>query len=113
MFYYIFLALSQAIEIQDPSHMCVEYWNHKVAPSGSVVDNLTYGSRSPFGDINTKIFGINLIKRNFFQEMKQILQRASPDELGTLHKLLSSDAWYCEWKVTLMALMDEIRKACQ
>ncbi|BAT79962.1 hypothetical protein LR48_Vigan213s001500 [Vigna angularis] len=113
MFGFLLPSIIQAIEVQDPCHMCVEYWNHKVAPSGSVVDNLTYGSRSPFGDINTKIFGINLIKRNFFEEMKQILQRASPDELSTLHKLLSSDAWYCEWKVTLMALMDEIRKACQ
>lgn len=112
MFRFI-LTLSQAIEVQDPCHMCVEYWNHKVAPSGSVVDNLTYGSRSPFGDMNTKIFGINLIKHNFFEEMKQILQGASPDELSILHKLLSSDAWYCEWKVTLMALMDEITRACQ
>jgi len=92
--------------------MCVEYWKHRVAPSGTVVDNFTYSSRSPFGNINTKIFGFNLIKYSFLEEMKPILQRATPDELSTLHKLLSSDARCCEWKVTLMALMDEIRKAC-
>lgn len=115
MFYYI-LTLFQAIEAQDPSHLCVEYWNHKVAPSGSVVDNFPFGSSSSLGNINTKIFGIDLIKQekdNILEEMKSILQGASPDELRTMHKLIISDAQCCEWRVALIALMDEIRNARQ
>nr|KYP62541.1 Lysine-specific demethylase lid [Cajanus cajan] len=111
MFGFLLPSIIQVIEAQDPSHLCVEYWNHKVASSGS-----TYGSSSYLGNTNTKIFGIDLIKQenyNMLEKMKPILLRASPDELSTMHKLLSSDAQCCEWKVALIALMDEIRKACQ
>ncbi|RDY06595.1 putative lysine-specific demethylase JMJ14 [Mucuna pruriens] len=116
MFGFLLPSIIQAVEAQDPSHLCVEYWNHKVGPSGSVVDNFTCGSSSSLGNINTKIFGIDLIKQekhNTLEEMKPILQRASPDELSTMHKLLSSDAQCCEWRVALIGLMDEFRKACQ
>ncbi|KAL2327491.1 hypothetical protein Fmac_020918 [Flemingia macrophylla] len=116
MFGFFLPSIIQAIEAQDPSHLCVEYWNHKVAPSGSVVDNITYGSSSYLGNTDAKIFGIDLIKKenyNMFEKMKPILQRASADELSTMHKLLSSDAQCCEWNVALIALIDEIRKACQ
>ncbi|XP_027354760.1 lysine-specific demethylase JMJ18-like [Abrus precatorius] len=124
MFGFLLPSTVQAIEAQDPSHLCVEYWNHKVVPtsSGSVIDKSTYGSSSSLGNINTKIFGINLIKQekdnrrgscHSLEEMKPILQRASPVELSTMHKLLSSDKQCSQWKVALMALMDEIKKACQ
>ncbi|KAH1042111.1 hypothetical protein GLYMA_09G083300v4 [Glycine max] len=116
MFGFKLPSIIQAIEAQDPSHLCVEYWNHKVAPSGSVVDNFPFGSSSSLGNINTKIFGIDLIKQekdNILEEMKSILQGASPDELRTMHKLIISDAQCCEWRVALIALMDGIRNACQ
>lgn len=123
MFGFLLPSFIQAVEAQDPSHLCVEYWNHKVAPSGCVVDKVTYNSSSSLGNINTKVFGIDLIKQekdhvrgsfHSLEEMKQILQRATPDELSTMHKLLSSDAQFSDWRVALIALMDdEIRKVCQ
>ncbi|KAK7304064.1 hypothetical protein RJT34_15075 [Clitoria ternatea] len=108
MFGFLLPSIIQAIEAQDPSHLCSEYWNHKVIPSSSssVIDNFTDDSSSSLG-VNTKVFGINLVKEekdnirescDSLEEMKSILQMASPDAQCPL------------WRVSLM---DEIRKACQ
>lgn len=113
----------QAIEAQDPSHQCAEYWNHKVIPTspGSVIDNCNdlSCSSSPLDNVNTKIFGINLIDRSkdniegschSLEEMKSILQKASPNELCSLRKLLGSNAQCFEWRMALTSMMDEIQK---
>ncbi|KAK7328519.1 hypothetical protein VNO77_22628 [Canavalia gladiata] len=124
MFGFLLPSIIQAIEAQDPNHQCVEYWNHKVVPasSESVMDKLTCGSTSSLSSINTKLFGIDLIKQeqdnmegscHSLEEIKPIPPRASPVELSTMHKLLSSDTKCSQWRVALIALMDEIRKACQ
>lgn len=111
--------LFQAIEAQDPGHQCAEYWNHKGFPTspGSVIDNckVLCCSSSP-----TKVFGINLTDQakdniggssSSLEEMKSILQKASPEELSSLRKFLISDAQCSEWRITLTSLIDEIQKA--
>lgn len=119
----------QAIEAQDPSHQCAEYWNHKVVPTspGSVIDNykVLWGSSSPSDNVDTKVFGIDLIEQakdhprgschHSLEEMKPILEKASPEELSTTHKLLSSesDAQCSQWRMALISVMDEIQNACR
>ncbi|KAF1892402.1 hypothetical protein Lal_00010867, partial [Lupinus albus] len=75
MFGFLLPSITQAIEAQDPSYRCLEYWNHKLVPasSGSDIDNTksTHVSSNLLGNINTKVFGINLIKQEL--EMKSIL----------------------------------------
>lgn len=114
----------QAIEGQDPGHQCAEYWNHKVFPTspGSVIDNCNVlccsTSSSPLdNNVNIKVFGINLIdhtkentRGSYHSEMKQMLQKASPEELNLLRKLLILDSQCSEWRMTLTSLMDEIQK---
>ncbi|KAK7281435.1 hypothetical protein RIF29_09424 [Crotalaria pallida] len=86
MFGFVLPSFIQAIESQDPSHRCVEYWNNKIVPasSGSDIDNykFTHGSSNSFGNVNTKVFGFNLIKQEednirgscHSHEMKSMLQ---------------------------------------
>lgn len=119
MFGFPLPSIVQAIEAQDPSHQCAEYWNHKGFPTspGSVIDNckVLCCSSSP-----TRVFGINLtdqakdnIEGSYYslEEMKSILQKASPEELSSLRKFLISDAQCSEWRMTLTSLIDEIQKA--
>ncbi|CAJ2661587.1 unnamed protein product [Trifolium pratense] len=122
MFGFLLPSIIQAIEAQDPSHQCSEYWNHKAFPTspGSVIDNCNCSSSPLDNNVNTKVFGIHLIdqaKDNIggscrsLEEMKSILQKASPDELSSLRKLLDSDTQCSEWRMALTSLMDEIQKA--
>ena len=121
----------QAIEAQDPSHQCVEYWHHKEVvseSSGSANDDykFTNGSSNSLGDIKTKLFGFDLIKQeqdniggsfHSFEEMKSLLQgflkKATPAELSAMHKLFSSDAQVTQWRAAFTALIDEIQKGCR
>ncbi|KAJ1437043.1 FY-rich, C-terminal [Sesbania bispinosa] len=126
MFGFLLPSIIQAIEAQDPSHQCVEYWNHKVVPtsSGSVISDfkVTNGSSSSLDNVDTKGFDNNLIEQakdniggscRSLEEMKPILERASSDELSTMLKLLSSDAQCSQWRMALLSLMDETQKACR
>ncbi|CAL5186973.1 unnamed protein product [Lathyrus oleraceus] len=124
MFGFLSPSIIQAIEGQDPGHQCAEYWNHKVFPTspGSVIDNCNVlscsTSSSPLdNNVNIKVFGINLIdhtkentRGSYHSEMKQMLQKASPEELNLLRKLLILDSQCSEWRMTLTSLMDEIQK---
>lgn len=122
----------QSIEAQDPSHKCVEYWNHKqvsFGSSGKATDDskLTCGSsNNSLDDFKTKLFGVELIKQeeddigessDSFEEMKPILEgflkKARPDELRAMHKLFSSDAQMTQWRPALMTVIEEIEKDSQ
>ncbi|KAF1864452.1 hypothetical protein Lal_00021875 [Lupinus albus] len=66
MFGFLSPSIIQAIEARDLSHECVEYWNHKVVSSSSCsdIDNkFTHCSSNSLGNVNTKVFGVNLIKQ--------------------------------------------------
>jgi len=123
--------LFQSIEAQDPSHECVEYWNHKQVNSGSsgkAIDDskLTCGSsNSSLGDSRTKLFGVDLINleeddigesSHSFEEKKLIerfLKKASPDELRAMRKLFCSDAQLTQWRPELIMLIEKIQKDCE
>lgn len=107
----------QSIEAQDPSHQCVEYWNHKEAISKS-------SSNNSQGDFNSKLFGFNLTKLeekdnigescHSFEEMKLVLEgflkKATPDELRAMHKLFCSDAQLTRCRAAFLTLIEEIQK---
>ncbi|KAL1326216.1 hypothetical protein HN51_036257 [Arachis hypogaea] len=126
MFGFHLPSVVQAIEAQDLTHQCAEYWNHKGAltSQGRAIKKFKDGSGSSSGNGNTKVFGINLIKQedddiggscHSLGEMQSILQgllkRASADELSAMRKLFSSDALCSQWRMTFLALMEEINKA--
>lgn len=125
----------QAIEAQDPSHQCIEYWKHKELissiSSSRASDDIKLAECSlisPLGDVKAKVFGTNLTKldqynnqrfganQHSFKEMKLILEgllkKASPDELSTMHRLLGSDdAESSQGRVALAGLIEEIQKS--
>ncbi|KAL4275558.1 hypothetical protein AHAS_Ahas20G0119200 [Arachis hypogaea] len=89
MFGFLKPSIIQAIEAQDPSHQCVEYWHHKElssesSGSGNDASKCSNGSSNSLGDVKTKTFGFNLIKQEqednieghfySFEEMKSLLQ---------------------------------------
>ncbi|CAL0327842.1 unnamed protein product [Lupinus luteus] len=85
MFGFLSPSIIQAIEAQDFSHQCVEYWNHKVSPPSSCsdIDNkFTHCPSNSLRNVNTKVFGVNLIKQEedsirgscHSLEMKSLLQ---------------------------------------
>ncbi|KAF7842268.1 lysine-specific demethylase JMJ18-like isoform X2 [Senna tora] len=123
MFGFLSPSIIQAIEAQDPSHQCKEYWNHKEAVSESSPSSSHHGSSSPSGNINLmKQDHENLNMRSghgkSFDEMKSILEgllrKANPDELTTLHKLFISDEQSVQRRVELLELIEEIQKnACR
>lgn len=41
--------------------------------------------------------------------LKGLFKKASPDELWTLHKVLSSQSWNSNWKAAFMALVEELQ----
>ncbi|PNY05355.1 putative lysine-specific demethylase JMJ14-like protein [Trifolium pratense] len=129
MFGFLLPSIIQSIEAQDPSHKCVEYWNHKqviFGSSGKAIDDskLTCGSsNNSLGDFKTKLFGVDLIKveeddigesSQSFKETKLILEgflkKASPNELSAMRKLFSSNEEITQWRPTLMTLIEEIQK---
>lgn len=120
--------LFQFIEAQDPSHQCVEYWNHKQVIFGSsskAIDDskLTCGSsNNSLVDFRTKVFGVNLIKQEedeigersqSFEKTKLTLEgflkKASTNELRAMHQLFSSDAQVSQWRATCIKLIEEIQ----
>lgn len=134
MFGFLSPSIIQGIEALDPSHQCIEYWNHKElissVSSSSASDDVKFvhGSSSSLSDdVDTKFFGIDLTKqdenddklaganRDSFEGMKLILEallkKASPDELSTMQKLLGSDAESSQWRVEIAALIEEIQKS--
>ncbi|MED6119322.1 hypothetical protein PIB30_010834 [Stylosanthes scabra] len=132
MFGFLNPSIIQAIEAQDPSHQCKEYWHHKELASessggGNDASKCSNGSSNSLGDVKTKLFGVNLIKPeqedniggNFhsFEEMKSLLQgflkKASPTELSAMLKLFSSDTQVTQWRAAFVALIEEIQKGCR
>ncbi|XLS93698.1 hypothetical protein HN51_069706, partial [Arachis hypogaea] len=132
MFGFLKPSIIQAIEAQDPSHQCVEYWHHKElssesSGSGNDASKCSNGSSNSLGDVKTKTFGFNLIKQEqednieghfySFEEMKSLLQgflkKASPAELSAMLKLFSSDSQVTQWRAAFVALIEEIQKGCR
>ncbi|XLU81138.1 hypothetical protein S245_004558, partial [Arachis hypogaea] len=132
MFGFLKPSIIQAIEAQDPSHQCVEYWHHKElssesSGSGNDASKCSNGSSNSLGDVKTKLFGFNLIKQEqednieghfrSFEEMKSLLQgflkKASPAELSAMLKLFSSDSQVTQWRAAFVALIEEIQKGCR
>ncbi|KAI9126499.1 hypothetical protein K1719_002095 [Acacia pycnantha] len=134
MFGFLSPSIIQGIEALDPSHQCTEYWNHKeLIPSVSSsttsddVKLVRGGSSSLSDDVETKVFGIDITKkdeddskpigakRDSFEGMKLVLEgllkKANLDELITMQKLLGSDAESSQWRVEIAALIEEIQKS--
>ncbi|MED6179392.1 hypothetical protein PIB30_000505 [Stylosanthes scabra] len=126
MFGFHLPSVIQAIEAQDLTQQFADYWNHRCVLTSLDGANKKSkdGSGSSSGNGNTKVFGINLIKQedddtsgscHSLGEKQSILQgllkRASSDELSAMHKLFSSDTLCSQWRVTFLALMEEINKA--
>ncbi|XLR59588.1 hypothetical protein S83_010260 [Arachis hypogaea] len=132
MFGFLKPSIIQAIEAQDPSHQCVEYWHHKElasesSGSGNDASKCSNGSNNSLGDVKTKLFGFDLIKQeqednieghfHSFEEMKSLLQgflkKASPAELSAMLKFFSSDSHVTQWRAAFVALIEEIQKGCR
>lgn len=121
----------QGIEALDPSHQCLEYWNHKKFASSlstcctSDGTKLACGSSSSLSnDVKTKVLMIDLtkdengnkldrVKCESLEEMKLVLEgllkKASVDELVTMQKLLRPDVESARWRVEVAALIEKIQ----
>ncbi|XP_022716483.1 LOW QUALITY PROTEIN: lysine-specific demethylase JMJ15-like [Durio zibethinus] len=114
----------QAIEALDPNHQCLEYWNHKTTSDNNEVKKSAFRLSCSVGEANAKVFGVDLTKHNqedpsysSVEEVQVILRRlfekASPEELKIMQRILCSDAQSAEWRVAYEILTEEIRKTCR
>uniref|UniRef100_A0A5B7AGW7 Putative lysine-specific demethylase JMJ18 isoform X1 n=1 Tax=Davidia involucrata TaxID=16924 RepID=A0A5B7AGW7_DAVIN len=138
MFGFLSAPIIQAIEALDPSHQCVEYWNHKVtinakhlnnfleAPVNSTnAENCPFVSNCSVGETEPMIFGYNLTKQqdtsvigsgnySVDEELQSTLQgllnKANPAELKIMHRILCSESSSPEWRVALTTLTEEIHR---
>ncbi|XP_061340841.1 lysine-specific demethylase JMJ14-like [Gastrolobium bilobum] len=89
MFGFLSPLIIQAIEAQDPSHQCKEYWNNKeVLPESSgivAIDEckLTHGTSNSLGDVKTKLSGVNLKRKKQYNIRGSVdLKRKKQDNIG-------------------------------
>ncbi|KAM6551640.1 hypothetical protein CsatB_001448 [Cannabis sativa] len=127
MFGFLSPSIMQAIEALDPHHKCSEYWDNRQKTPANIEKHLIESTCSS-GETRTKLFGINLIKKeqddsNPFTEkgyslideevkvvVRRLLKKASPEELTTLHRLFCSESQTAEWRVAFKTLIEETQK---
>lgn len=135
LFLYLTIILTnspQAIEALDPSHQCVEYWNHRqTSPvtlrNASDVKHRSSESSCSLGEMKAEISGINLRKpdegnpsvggggdcstdKEVPEMVQGLLKKASPEELETLHRIFRSESQAGEWRAAFSSFIKEIQK---
>ncbi|KAJ6776549.1 DEMETHYLASE JMJ14-LIKE PROTEIN putative-RELATED [Salix koriyanagi] len=95
MFGFLSPPIVQAIEALDPDHQCAEYWNHRLTNLRNAM-----GSQGGHHSVDEDA---QLVLRGLFE-------KASPEELKTMHRILCSDAQSAEQRVAFTTLMEEIQK---
>lgn len=122
----------QAIEALDPSHQCVEYWNHRQTPpltlrNASDVKKHSSESSCSLGETKAEGSSINLRKpdegnpcvgrggdcstdKEVPEMLRGLLKKASPEELETLHRIFCSESQAGEWRAVFTSFIEEIQK---
>ncbi|KAA8544808.1 hypothetical protein F0562_019601 [Nyssa sinensis] len=143
MFGFLSTPIIQAIEALDPSHQCIEYWNHKLtfnvkhlknfetpvtSTNASNVENCPFVSSCSVGKTEPVIFGYNLTKQedtsvigsgNYSVDeelrttLRGLLKKANPEELKIMQRILCSESSSPEWRVALTTLTEEIQRTCK
>ncbi|PON63624.1 FY-rich [Parasponia andersonii] len=121
-----------AIEALDPHHQCTEYWdNRQTTPAtlgnDTVVKKHSVESTCSSGETLTKLFGINLMKQEQEDDnpaigghslidegvkvvVRRLLEKATPEELKTLHRFVCGESQTAEWGLAFKLLIEEIQK---
>ncbi|KAJ6423173.1 hypothetical protein OIU84_024160 [Salix udensis] len=126
MFGFLSPPIVQAIEALDPDHQCAEYWNHRLANLRNTreVRQLPFGSSCCLTKIKEKmdlnlltqepgglfIGGHHSVDEDAQLVLRGLFEKASPEELKTMHRILRSDAQSAEQRVAFTTLMEEIQK---
>ncbi|KAF3451197.1 hypothetical protein FNV43_RR07290 [Rhamnella rubrinervis] len=131
MFGFLSPAIIQAIEALDPSHQCVEYWNHRqtspvTSRNASDVKKHSSESSCSLGETKAEVSGTNLRKleegnpsvsgagdystdKDVPEMLRGLLKKASPEELETLHRIFRSESQAGEWRAAFSSFIEEIQ----
>ncbi|KAJ4830288.1 hypothetical protein Tsubulata_003627 [Turnera subulata] len=110
----------QAFEALDSRHQCVEYWKHKqVALS---IKQSIFGSGDNIVEMDEDV---NILTKDDKDHLSMedhhsvddvqhmlrgLFEKASPEELKVMQRLLHSESQSAVWRVALTTLMEEIQK---
>lgn len=105
MFSHTWDLIFQAIENLDPDHQCVEYWSNKhetKVEAMKATDTKQDLSKAPASAVSGT--------EDMQQNLEGLFNKASTEELTTMHQVLSGESQSDEWRLALTALTQELQR---